>query len=201
MRKARFALAAALALLAAGCVIPQYEEAREMLDEKTGTTVIAMGAPLEFYSPQPELGLQAASFAHLGALEVNRMGARRLLLWLSVLPGGNPGAQAAPAAAEPARVAILADAHEVVPAFASARAEELGLSRTPFKRAADWAHDGYYDVTLEQLREFQSSGSLALQIAAGDGRMQRYDLWSPDRTGLARFIERIAAEQRPSRQP
>lgn len=191
MRKARFAPAALGGLLAAGCVIPQYEEARETLDEKTGTTVIAMGAALEFYSPQPELGLKAASFAYLGALEVNRMGARRLLLWLSVLPGAVPGTQPKPLENERPRLGILADGREIVPANVDTSVRDLGLSRAPFERPADWAHDHYFDVTIDELRTFQSAGSLALTITASDGRVQRFDLWSSDRAGLARFIERI----------
>lgn len=192
MRNARFAPAALGAVLAAGCVMPQYEEARETLDEKTGTTVIAMGAPLEFYSPQPELGLKAASFAYLGALEVNRMGVRQLLLWLSVLPGAVPGTQPPPPANETIKLGIVADGREVVPAYVDAGAHDLGLSRAPFKRPADWVHDRYFDVTIEELRAFQSAGSLALSITASDGRVRRFDLSSPDRAGLARFIERVA---------
>lgn len=191
MRKARFAPAALGALLAAGCVIPQYEEPRETLDERTGATVIAMGAPLEFYSPQAELGLKAASFAYLGALEVNRMGARRLLLWLSVLPGAVPGTQPTPPGNERPKLGIVADGLEVVPANVDASARDLGLGRSPFKRPADWAHDHYFDVTIDELRTFLSAGSLALSLTASDGRVQRFDLWSPDRAGLKRFIERI----------
>jgi hypothetical protein len=193
MRKARFAPAALGALLTAGCVVPQHDEARETLDEKTGTTVLAMGAALEFYSPQPEVGLKAATFAYLGALEVNRMGERRLLLWLSILPGTQPGPQQAPAANEPIKLRIMADARQVVPPLVEAGAQGLGLSRAPFKRPAEWAYDRYFDVTIDELRALESAASLALEIASGDGQVQRFDLWTPDRTGLARFIERVSS--------
>lgn len=192
MRKATWAPSALGTLLAAGCVIPQHEDARETLDENTGTTVTAMGAPLEFYSPQPEFGLKAATFAHLGAFEVNRMGTLRLLLWLSVLPGETPGTQPQPAPSEPLQLAVLADGTEVVPARIDATARDLGLSNAPFKRPADWAREGYFDVSLEQLRVFESATVLAVTLTTADGRVQRFDQWSPDRAALVRFLERVA---------
>jgi hypothetical protein len=183
---------APLLALAAGCVAPRYEEARELLDDQTGTTVVAMGAPLEFYASRPELGLQAASFAHLGALEVNRMGERRLLLWLSLLPGGAAGVETTPTD-DVTSFAIVADSKETTPPIVTADLAALGLSRPPFKRPADWAREGYYDVTLEELREFESAAALSLVTTLRDGRQQRYELWRPERTSLTRFLERTAS--------
>ena len=180
---------AILALLAAACVMPQPHEAREVLDEKTGTTVVAMGSALEFYASRPEVGLQAASFAHLGAMEVNRMGERRLLLWLSVLAG--TAATPQNAAEIPTGLTIVAGSNEFQPAFVSNSPQEIGLSRTPFKRPADWASDAYFDVAVEQLREVQAAEPLALVVAFGEGRSQRYELWKPERESVARFLEKL----------
>jgi hypothetical protein len=180
---------AILALLAAGCVMPQPHAAREVLDEKTGTTVVAMGSALEFYASRPEVGLQAASFAHLGAMEVNRMGERRLLLWLSVLAGS--AAEQQNAVGSPTGLTIVAGSNEFQPGFVSRSPKDIGLSRTPFRRPADWANDAYFDIAVEQLRELQSAEPLALVVSFGEGRSQKYELWKPERDSLARFLESL----------
>jgi len=187
-------LAGALTLLAvlSGCVIPQRDVPREMLDEKTGTTVTAMGTALEFYAARPEFGLQAASFAHLGAFELNQMGARRLLLWLSVLPGDSTGQ--VKAQDEPTSLVIRADDREYRPDLMASGTAQLGLSRTPFDRPAEWARDGYFDISIEELREFQAATRLTLAITTADGRALDYELWKPERDSLVRFIEKIATQ-------
>ena len=192
MLHARCAVTVLLALCAGGCVIPQRDAAREVLDPDTGATVTAMGTALEFYSPRPDLGLQAASFAQLGAMETNRMGERRLLLWLSVLPGGAAAQQ--DQAEIPKSLTIVSGTAEHRPALVASAARDIGLSRTPFKRPGDWAHDAYFDVDLDQLREFVTADPLALVITSADGSVQRYELWKPERGSLAQFIEKIAPE-------
>lgn len=182
--------AAALLLSLAGCVIPERDAPREALDQDTGTTVTAMGSALEFYSARPELGLQAASFAHLGAFEANRMGARRLLLWLSVVPGGGTESQAR-AANDPQTLVIVVDASRIQPALASRDARELGLGRVPFKRPAAWARDAFFDVTIADLRRIESSTTLELLITSAEGSEQRYEVWKPERESLRRFLDTL----------
>jgi hypothetical protein len=196
MRYSRCAGAACLALALGGCVIPQPDATREVLDEDTGTTVVAMGTALEFYAPRPELGLQAASFAHLGAFESNRMGVRRLLLWLSVLPGGSSDVDAG-TAANPQALSVMVGDGRIEPPLASADARELGLARAPFKRPADWARDAYFDVTLAELRRIEGAAALELMVTAADGSVQRYEVWKPERASLSRFIEAVSRPQPP----
>ena len=59
---------ASLGVLIAACATTSPTEVREQLDERTGVTVTSLGTPLEFYSPQPERGLQAAEVANLIAI-------------------------------------------------------------------------------------------------------------------------------------
>ncbi|NJO12706.1 MAG: hypothetical protein HC872_03690, partial [Gammaproteobacteria bacterium] len=173
--------ALALFVLLAGCVIPQRDAPREMLDEQTGTTVTAMGTALEFYAARPEFGLQAASFAHLGALELNQMGARRLLLWLSVLPG--EGAEQAEVPDQATGLTIRADGRDYRPAVVATSSAELDLSAPPFKRPAQWARDGYYGVTLQELREFHGAAQLSTMT------------WTNLTTLVVRFSEDVTVEQ------
>ncbi len=183
----------ALASGLGGCVIPQPDAAREVLDEETGTTITAMGSALEFYSPRPELGLQAASFAHVGAFESNRMGVRRLMLWLSVLPGGATDDRAS-ASDRPRGLTVIADGVEILPRAAGNDARELGLGGPPFKRPADWARDAYFDVTLDDLKQVERASALALAVTSVDGTVQRYEAWKPERASLARFIEALVRQ-------
>lgn len=178
-------------MLQAGCAHQDTSELREQLDERTGVTLTRMGDALEFYAASPEAGLDSSSFAFVGALEVNRMGVRKLFLWVSTLAGGTAIASPARAADTPLRLHVLADAVDIEPEFIASDPSLIGLSEPPYERPASWTRDAYFDVSAEQLRTMRDAGSLALTIDDAAGHAVRFELWAPDRTPLTRFVDRL----------
>jgi hypothetical protein len=185
--------AAAALVLQAGCADQGPSEAFERLDQDTGVTLTRMGDALEFYVAEPGAGATASSFAFLGAIEVNRMGERRLLLWISTIASGEDAAAAEASAGRPPapRVRVLTDSEEFEPRLVAATYQELGLSQSPYRSRAGWARDGYFDVTLEQLRRMRDAERLALTVDDAAGNPVRFDVWKAERGDLARFIDKI----------
>lgn len=192
--KKRSLLCAAVAVSAvAACAPVSTEIVREQLDERTGVTVTSMSAPLEFFSPQPERGLQAASFAYLGPIEINRTGQRQSYLWLSVLLGEderrrNPaGTRSAP------QLRITAGGVTLEPSPVGTDARQVGLGHRVYERPADWVGEAFYAVTDEQLVQLAAADTVTLEISAPNEEPRRYEAWKADRSGLRSFVERIGA--------
>jgi len=173
------------ACLVLGCA--QAPSTLEHLDEQTGVTIRQMGRPLEFQSPDPA-GPDALWFAYLGALEVNRMGVLNRYLWLSVMPAG---AAAQQGAARQMSLEVLASGSSIEPDWVSHDPAVIGLSRTPWRRPADWARDGYYAIDLAQLRSLREAGELTLVVADGNGNQRRFTLFDPDTSSLQAFVDSL----------
>jgi hypothetical protein len=186
----RIACALMVALLTA-CAATPDNEVREHLDERTGVTVTRMKQALQFYSPIPELGLQATRFAYLGPLEVNRMGARTTYLWLSVLPGSSSEAQQAAGAGSPAKLALVVDGERFEPEIAATSADQIDLGKRAYPRPAEWAHEGYWTTSPELLARLGTVSNLTLEIDSGDGQLRRYEPWKADLDTLREFVEQI----------
>ena len=184
------ACATMVALLTA-CAAAPDNEVREQLDERTGVTVTRMKEALQFYSPIPELGLQATRFAYLGPLEVNRMGARTTYLWLSVLPGSNSEGQEEAVVRAPAKLALVVDGERFEPEIAATSADQIDLGKRAYSRPADWAHEGYWSTSPELLARLGTASSLTLEIDSGDGQLRRYEPWKADLATLKEFVDQI----------
>ena len=189
----RLPLAATLSLLMAACATTAPTEVREQLDERTGVTVTSMQAPLEFYSPQPERGLQAASFAFLAPLEINRMGQRDTYIWLSVVRGTDVRGEAAVVTPGPPDLRISLGGETLEPAFVSADARQLGLGQRVYERPAHWVGEAFYAVTPEQIARMAAASLLSLELLTAGEETRRYDLSKPELAGLRAFSERIGA--------
>jgi hypothetical protein len=191
MKTARIAHAASapavlttLALLGACVPAPSTVE---LLDESTGVTVRQMGRPLEFHAPGPQ-GMDAAWFAYFGAFEVNRMGVIERFAWVSILPATLVEKRAA---RSELALTLLADGKPIALEFASSSPAAAGLSKTPYRRPAEWARDGYFRITLDQLRTLRAAASLELSADDGSGERRHYKLWQPDVSSLHAFVDQL----------
>ena len=183
---------AVLILLLAACAAGPDNEVREQLDERTGVTVTRMKEALQFYSPLPELGLQATSFAYLGPLEVNRMGTRTTYLWLSVLPGNDAREPDPTQSEKPTRLLLVVDDERFELQIAASNAGEIELGARAYPRPADWAREGYWSTSPELLARLASAGSLLLEIDSGEGQLRRYEPWKADLNTLKQFVAQIS---------
>lgn len=188
----RIGVAVVAATLAA-CAPVGTSNVREQLDERTGVTVTTMAAPLEFFSPLPERGLQAASFASLGPVEINRMGQRQTYLWLSVLPGEDERERDTGGTGPELRLQIFAAGTALEPAYVTADGREIGLGQRVYERPADWIGEAFYLISAAQLAQLAAADALLLELSAPDQESRRYELWKSDLAGLRDFVQRIGA--------
>jgi hypothetical protein len=188
---------AVLAATIAACAPVGSSNLREQLDERTGVTVTSMAAPLEFFSPLPERGLQAASFASLGPVEINRMGQRQTFLWLSVLPGESERERSTGGTRPELKLQIFAAGTALEPAFVTEDAREIGLGQRVYDRPADWIGEAFYAISAAQLAQLAAADALLLELSAPDEESRRYELWKSDLTGLRDFVQRIGATAAP----
>jgi hypothetical protein len=184
---------AVAALTIVACAPVGTGDVREQLDERTGVTVTSMSAPLEFFSPQPERGLQAASFASLGPVEINRMGQRQTYLWLSVLCGEDKRERNSAGMRAELKLRIFAADTTLEPAFVTTDARQIELEQRVYERPADWIEEAFYAISAAQLAELAAADSLLLELSAADEESRRYELWKSNLAGLRDFVQRIGA--------
>jgi hypothetical protein len=176
-----------LALLA-GCAAT-LPEARlsERLDERTGITITTLDRPLEFFAPQPELGIDAASFADLGLAEANRMGTRTYYLWISVLWGRNGASRLE--APQPASITIDLGATRL--GFDVAQRVHPPVATALYSPAAEWSDQFVFALTIDQARAIAHSPTLALLIATQSGAARAFTLWKPPTESLQLIGEQL----------
>lgn len=186
-------IAATFTLLAAACATTSEPGLREQLDERTGVTVTSLRAPLEFFAAQPQRGLQAASFAYLGPIEINRMGSRETFLWLSVLHGADARGRSSEELPSDLPLRITAGGTTFAPVYVSAEARRVGLGHRVYERPARWAEEAFYAITPREIAQIAAASALILEIGAESEAAQRYELWNTDLDGLRAFAERMSA--------
>jgi hypothetical protein len=176
-------LASALAALAACATTRGDARLAERLDERTGITVTTLDHPLEFFSPLPEKGLEAASFADIGLAETNRMGTRSYYLWVCVLWGRvNPHRLEPPTFA-----AIDIDAGGETLSFRLAdQAGTPGHVRL-YKPPADWSTELTFPLTTAQVRALSHASAPSLRIDTQAGESFTFSLWKPPTATLPAF--------------
>ncbi|MGD0503697.1 MAG: hypothetical protein ABSD02_13225 [Steroidobacteraceae bacterium] len=153
---------AAVSLLAA-CGGESSIKPSEVLDERTGMTVGTLDKPIELMQGTPAslVSNRRASYAYLGPVEWDNMGNIRYGLWIHVAPGNDwrfdeiktPGA-----------VSLSLDAA----ATPLSLIEPPALARAPYQPVASWGETAYFGVDLELLRRMAASGSIGLDVRAGD---------------------------------
>lgn len=178
---------AALMGLAACVTTEPAVRLTERLDEKTGVTVTTLDRPLEFFSPLPEKGLDAASFANLGLAETNRMGTRSYYLWFSLLWGR-----------------LGADRLEL-PKF-STLAVDLGSERLSFRAGerasppvrmrlyspeAKWSEEFAFALTTDQVRAIGHASVPTLSVETESGETFAFTLWKPPTETLRMFSDEL----------
>jgi hypothetical protein len=156
---------AALVLLA-GCAAAPVNAPQELLDEATGTTLTRLVAPVELTSIEPR-GANADPFAYLAPFETNRMGERRLYLWLAIPDEQKSGAVPV--------LQIDGERLEVGAPLPDVRA--AGLARWPYADPAPWSAVHVFEVDAAQLAALARASELRLSEAgrglAFAARLQR----------------------------
>jgi hypothetical protein len=186
IRRASLALLLVAGLTACAATRPEVR-LNERLDERTGSTITTLDRPLEFFAPQPERGIDAASFADLGLAEVNTMGTRSYYLWTSVLWGRtDPNKTSTPRVAS---IAVESERDSLL--FKAAERIDAPGHVTLYAPQADWSEQIVCSLTVDQVRAIATAQTLTLTIAIGTGESQRFTLWKPPTQTLPRFAAEL----------
>ncbi len=180
-------LTSALAALAACATTHGDALLVERLDERSGLTVTTLDHPLEFFSPLPEQGLEAASFADVGLAETNRMGTRSYYLWVSVLWG-----RVGPHHLEPPEFASIdIDAGGETLFFKLADQTNAPGHVRFYKPPADWSTELVFPLTTAQVRTLSHASAPSLRVETQAGESFVFSLWKPPTATLPAFADEL----------
>jgi hypothetical protein len=155
--------AAGVMVLLAGCAAQTIKSAEE-LDETTGMTVGALQEPIEFVQTAQNAALanaKRASFAYLGPVEWDRMGAITYGLWIHVAPGND--LQVGNILSRGAVTLALDDG----PMTLTPMETPAGF-HGPYKPVVSWGQTAYFEVNEEMLKRMAASRKLVLDFKSAD---------------------------------
>ncbi|HXA93802.1 MAG TPA: hypothetical protein VNU73_11165 [Steroidobacteraceae bacterium] len=179
------ALRACLALvsvLLAACTAPPVQPVTEKLDPATGTTLIVMSDPVEMVTEQNR-GASRDPFAFVAPFEVDRMGDRKLFLWLSTPEDNGPVV----------RADLLCGAQSLELAPTSLNLPELGISETPYRRTAPWSRIWYFQLSDAALGCLGGAARVSAVTHLENGVQERFTAEAQAVRGLAAFAAHYAA--------
>jgi len=155
-------LCCSLALLS-GCGAEGSIKPAESQDERTGMTVGSLEKPLQLVQSgqSPLTPEQHVSFAYLGPVEWDNMGAISYALWVHLVPANDW--QFNDIKAPGAVVLALDDG-----ALALKVAEPPVATRGPYRPVASWGQTAYFELDLDTLKRMASSRNIQLVFKAGD---------------------------------
>ncbi|HEX4151201.1 MAG TPA: hypothetical protein VHY75_03235 [Steroidobacteraceae bacterium] len=175
-------LCAALALVA-GCGGTSSIKPNEVLDESTGMTIGTLDKPIELVQGAAPMGgpERRISFAYLGPVEWDNMGAITYGLWIHVAPGNDWQFEALQ---EPGAVRlVLADGTAPLAAF-----QPPALAHAPYRPVASWGETGYFVVDLRMLRRMAASGTIALDVKTTSDAVVRFTAAPDAHDILTRYL-------------
>ena len=171
--RSRYSGLALLLFLIAGCVGPD-SLALERMDPLTGVTVTRAPEPMVMYRNLSGQSAFGREYVYVGPVQVNKMGQRSHFLWLGIWRTAD--------ASDPAQtiddfetIVIYADGEPLSLEAAGWTPGAVGLSESAYVKPVASAVDGYYAVTIDQMRLIAESNDLELR--AGSLQPQRYVPW------------------------
>ena len=173
---------AALAVLVtlAGCASAPVNAPQELLDEATGTTLTRLVAPVELTSIEPR-GANADPFAYVAPFETNRMGERRLFLWIAIPDEQKRGA-----------VPVLhIDGNRLDAGAPLTDVRAAGLAGWPYSDPAPWSAVHVFQIDATQLAVLARASELRLGEA---GRGLAFAAKLPEPNVIAEFAGRLGLQ-------
>jgi hypothetical protein len=157
----------------------------DRLDPLTGVTVTSATKPLVFYRDRSAQAAYAKDYVYLGPIEVNEMGHRNYYIWLGVW-GSSDSADRSSQMNDFESVVVFADGEPLGLEVSGWTPESIGLSEAAYVKPVASATDGYYRVTIDQIRLIAEARDL--EIRAGSSRPQTYAPWDPASTSMQAFL-------------
>ena len=184
----RIAPALAAALLLAACGGTDALVANR-LDPVMGVTVTSTTKPLVFYRDRSAQAAYAKDYVYLGPIEVNNMGHKIYFIWLGAWSSSDVADRSAQMDAFES-VVVFADGEPLSLQVDGWTPESIGLSESTYVRPVASATDGYYRVTIDQIRLMAEARDL--EVRAGSTQPQTYFPWdSAGSTSMQAFLREV----------
>ena len=170
--------------LLAACAGQSAIKPAEVLDERTGMTVGALQAPVEFVESAQNSAASGKriSFAYLGPVEWDRSGELTYALWIHVAPGNDK--PVGDIRSEGALTVLLDDGPSVlVPSDAPA------AGSGPYQPIASWGQTSYFTINVELLRRMAASRKLQLDFRAQDQSTVEFTPTHDTHVTLTQFLQ------------
>jgi hypothetical protein len=160
----------------------------EKFDPLTGVTVTLVKTPLVLYRDNAATAAYARNYVNLAPIQVNRIGAHRYYLWVSVwntmqiadISERRDGFES---------IVIFADGEPLVLDVTGWTPESIGVSEPVYIKPVASAVDAYYEVTADQIRLIAQASDIRLQ--SGGSQAKEFNLWDAQklaRSSLSEFM-------------
>ena len=180
-----------LAALMLGACGGTTELVSDHLDPLTGVTITSATKPLVFYRDRSAQAAYARDYVYLGPIEVNNMGHRNYFIWLGVW-GSSDSADRSSQMNDFESVVVFADGEPLGLEVSGWTPESIGLSESAYVKPVASATDGYYRVTIDQIRLMAEAQDI--EIRAGTTAPKQYIRWDTSASGndaITRFLQDV----------
>lgn len=177
-------------LLLAGCATTETP-VLERLDPLTGVTITRASSPLVMYRDMSAQSAFGREYVYVGPIQVNNMGDRRHYLWLGIW-GTSDTKDRNETMNDFETIVIYADGEPLSLEVGGWNPGSIGASDSVYVKPVAAALDGYYRVTIDQMRLIAEARDL--EIRAGVVRPKRYFPWdSPESSSdaIATFLRTV----------
>ena len=169
-------LLALISVALTACTAAPVQPVTEKLDPATGTTLIVISDPVQMVTEQNR-GASRDPFAFVAPFEVDRMGDRKLFLWLSTPEDNGPVM----------RVDVLCGGQPLELPAASLNPSELGISETPYRRTAPWSRIWYFTLSDAALGCLGGAARIETVTHLENAAEERFAAEGAQARGLAAF--------------
>ena len=155
----------------------------QRLDPETGVTIKRASAPIVMYRDMSANSAFGRDYVYVGPIQVNTMGQLEYFLWLGIW-GSSDSAERGRKMDDFEAIVLYADGEPLSLEVKGWTPGSIGVSEDVYVKPVASALDGYYRVTVDQMRLIAESRDLELR--AGATRPQRYVPWdSPEGSSQA----------------
>lgn len=168
------------ALLLSACAATAIDPVIEALDERSGTTITRLVDPVSFIAEKARRGGQDP-FAFLAPFESNRMGARRMYLWI-VIPNESGATTEVTVRQGDEELLRTSDALD------TQRARDLAV---PYATFATWQRAYLAELDTALLTKLADSGRLTIETGPDSG--ERFSTEGHSQPELRQFLQRLGA--------
>ena len=177
-------------MLVAGCASTDTMSLQR-LDPETGVTITRASSPIILYRNRSAQSAFGRDYVFIGPIQVNNMGRREYFLWLGIW-GTSDEVDRGHKMDDFESVVLYADGEPLSLEVKGWTPGAIGASSSVYVQPVGSALDGYYRVTIDQMRLIAESRDLELR--AGSMQPQRYIPWDTPGSGtepISAFLQQV----------